>query len=247
MTIPVSRRQFLTLAGVAASSAALAACGAAPTPPVYVAATPTLRGPGKVDSATALTRLTEGNARYITSQRQYPDLSVERRVQVAQSQPPFAAILCCADARVPPEVIFDQGLGDLFVVRVAGNVLDDPIIGSLEYAVEHLGVSLIMVLGHTRCDVVRAAVESVYFGTEAPPHIDRLVQALEPAVKAAEVQPGDPWLNAINVNIQQVTAALLAAPPILSQAAKAKELQVVGALYDLESGWVQTVAPQKGK
>jgi carbonic anhydrase len=266
MTSPISRRKFLALTGVTASGALLAACApaappaaqtpAAQTPapgaqtaePVYAPATPTLRSPDKMEIADALARLTAGNIRFVTQQLQFPDQTAERRAQVAQGQSPFAAVLCCSDSRVPPEVIFDQGLSDLFVVRVAGNVIDDPIIGSLEYGVEHLGISLIVVLGHTKCGAVRAALEAVYLGAEAPVHIDSLVKALEPAVEEAQRLPGDPWLNAITVNIQLTVAHLLSSQPILAKAVKAKELQIVGARYDLDSGWAEFLpAPSQEK
>ena len=239
MTPSISRRQFLALAGVTASGALLTACAAPARPPVYAPATPTLRSPDKLESAPALARLTTGNIRFVTQQLQYPDQNAERRAQVAQTQSPFAALLCCADSRVPPEVIFDQGLSDLFVVRVAGNVIDDAILGSLEYGVEHLGLALIVVLGHTKCGAVRAALEAVYLGVEAPEHIDSLVKALEPAVEEAQRLSGDPWLNAITTNIQLTVARLQSSTPILAKAVKAQELQIVGARYDVDSGWVE--------
>ena len=207
--------------------------------PVYVPATPTPRGPDKLEAGAALDRLTAGNIRFVAQQMQYPDQAAERRLQAAQAQAPFAAVLCCADACTPPEVIFDQGLNDLYVVRVAGNVTDDPIIGSLEYAAEQLGVSLMVVLGHTKCGAVRAALETIYLGAETPAHINSLVKAIEPAVQAALMKPGDPWLNAITANIQLTVTRLQSSPPTLAQKVKAKELQIVGALYDLDTGWVE--------
>lgn len=243
-----SRRQFLALTGAAVSGAVLAACQpAGDQGPVYAPATPTLRSPDKVEGGAALERLTQGNLRYVANQSQYPDQSAERRAQVAESQSPFAAILCCADSRVPPEIIFDQGVSDLFVVRVAGNVLDDPIIGSLEYAVEHLGLSLIVVLGHTECDAVRAALEAFYLGGTTPEHMDSLVTAMEPAVKTAQTQPGDPWFNAVTANIQEAVSQLQASQPILAPLVKKKELQIVGARYDLETGWVEILPVKAGK
>jgi carbonic anhydrase len=244
MTSPISRREFLSLTGLAASGALLAACApAAPATPagpaVYAPATPTLRSPNKLEGDAALARLTAGNIRFVAQHLQFPDQNAERREQVATGQSPFAAVLCCADSRVPPEIIFDQGVGDLFVVRVAGNVLDDPIIGSLEYAVEHLGVSLIVVLGHTKCGAVRAALEAVFLGAEAPKHIDSVVKALEPAIDAGKLLPGDPWLNATTANIHLGAAHLRSSEPILAKAVKAKELTIVGARYDIDSGWVE--------
>jgi carbonic anhydrase len=239
MTSLLSRRKFLALTGVTTSGAVLAACAPGPKAPVYVPVTPTPRGPDKLESGAALDRLTAGNIRFVSQQMRYPDQSAERRAQAAQAQSPFAAVLCCSDSRVPPEVIFDQGLGDLYVVRVAGNVTDDPIIGSLEYGAEQLGLSLIVVLGHTQCGAVRAALEAFYLGAGAPAHINSLVQAIEPAVQASQAQPGDPWRNAVTANIHLTVARLQSSPPTLAQKVKAQELQIVGALYNLDTGWVE--------
>ena len=107
----------------------------------------------------ALAKLIAGNRRYVQHRQQYPDQSLPHRKELVSGQHPFAVILGCADSRVPPELLFDQGLGDLFVIRVAGNLVDDVVLGSIEYAVEHLGTKLIMVLGHEKCGAVSAAVE----------------------------------------------------------------------------------------
>ena len=247
MTTSSSRRRFLALAG-AASGALLAACQpAGDKAPLYAPATPTLRSPDRLDGEAARTRLKDGNIRYVASNLQYPDQSAERRAQVAQSQSPFAAVICCSDSRVPPEIIFDQGLSDLFVVRVAGSVLDDPLLGSLEYGVDHLNIPLIMVLGHTRCSAVRAALEAFYLGAEVPGNFGSVVQAIEPAVEKAQAQSGDPWLNAIRANVQLVAAQLEASSPIIAKAVKAKELTVVRALYDLETGWVEILPAEKSE
>ena len=110
-----------------------------------------------------------------------PNQGVERRKELVEGQHPFAIILCCSDSRVPPEVIFDQGLGDLFIVRTAGNVFDNIALGSIEYAVEHLEVPLLVVLGHGQCGAVTATVE----GGHAPGHISNVVEAIQPAVVKA--------------------------------------------------------------
>jgi carbonic anhydrase len=107
----------------------------------------------------ARTQLMQGNARYVAAKMKHPTQSAERRIEVAKGQHPVAVVLGCADSRVPPELLFDQGLGDLFTVRVAGNIADDAVIGSIEYALEHLGATLVMVLGHERCGAVQAAVD----------------------------------------------------------------------------------------
>ncbi len=163
---------------------------------------------------------------------------MERRLQVAEGQHPFAAILCCSDSRVPPEILFDQGLGDLFVTRVAGNVVDDELIGSLEYAVEHLGVRLIMVLGHERCGAVRATLEAVLAGAEAEGHLEHLVKAIEPALEEAQLAYGDAWEAVAAANIERQASLLRHSRPILAEFVEAGELEVVAGRYDLDSGWV---------
>ncbi|HEY7392870.1 MAG TPA: carbonic anhydrase [Bryobacteraceae bacterium] len=136
---------------------------------------------------TALTRLLDGNQRYARHKERHPDQSAARQKELAGGQHPFAVILGCADSRVPPELLFDQGLGDLFVIRVAGNIVDDAVLGSIEYAVEHLGTKLILVLGHENCGAVSAAVE----GGEAAGHLRAVGTAIQPSVVGTAKDPGD--------------------------------------------------------
>jgi carbonic anhydrase len=136
---------------------------------------------------------------------------------------------------VGPEVVFDQGLGDLFVVRNAGNVLDDHTIGSIEYAVEHLHAPLIVVLGHSKCGAVSAAIA----GGHAPGHIASVVEAIEPAVEETKNQPGDKVDNTVQANARRVAAVLNRVEPILSEAVKDGKLKVVAARYDLDTGRVE--------
>ena len=182
----------------------------------------------------ALNKLIAGNKRYQEGNLEHPHQTLKRRGDLASGQDPFACILSCADSRVPPEIIFDQGLGDLFVLRVAGNVVNDMIVGSLEYAVEHLGAPLIVVLGHKRCGAVSATVQ----GGKAPGKIGSLVQAIQPAVEAVKGQTGDPVDNAARENIKRSVEQLKAAAPILSEKVNADELQIAGAFYDLDTGEV---------
>jgi len=161
--------------------------------------------------------------------------AAKRRAELTKSQHPFAIVLGCADSRVPPEIAFDQGLGDLFVVREAGNVIDDHSLGSIEYAVDHLAVRLIVVLGHQRCGAVKAAKETIAAKTEAPAHIQSLVTAIQPAVE--ETTRGD--LNAtIEANVKNVTQALRSSTPVLKPKVDSGELKVVGAYYSLDTGTV---------
>src|SRR5437870_542082 len=134
-----------------------------------------------IDPEQALQRLRNGNRRYAAMKALRPHQTRARRTSLAKGQQPFAVVVSCADSRVPPEIIFDQGLGDLFVLRVAGNIVDDHSLGSIEYAVDHLAVRLIVVLGHQRCGAVKAAKETIAAKGEAPAHIQSLVTAIQPA------------------------------------------------------------------
>jgi carbonic anhydrase len=185
----------------------------------------------------ALARLLEGNRRFVAEQMAHAHQNAARRRETAQGQHPFAVVLTCADSRVSPEVIFDQGLGDLFVVRNAGNLSGDHVLGSIEYAVEHLHTGLIVVLGHSKCGAVSAAVA----GGEAPGHVKSIVTSLEPAVGLARKKPGDTLQNAIRINARLTGAALAGSEPILAHLAKSGKVRVVAALYDLETGRVEVV------
>lgn len=187
-----------------------------------------------ITGAGARQKLIDGNKRYVDGKLSHAGQSGARRAEVAKGQHPFAAIVSCADSRVPPEIIFDQGLGDLFVVRLAGNILDDAALGSLEYAVEHLGVTLIMVLGHERCGAVDATVQ----GGEAHGHIGSLVKAIQPAVDKVKSQPGDLLDNAVRANVSQVVQQLKSSGPVLEELVKKGALTVEGGRYDLDDGVV---------
>ncbi|HKC75353.1 MAG TPA: carbonic anhydrase [Chloroflexota bacterium] len=190
----------------------------------------------------ALHELLTGNKRYTAGHMLHPRQGVQRRAQVAPRQQPLAAILSCADSRVPPEIVFDQGLGDLFVIRVAGNTADDVALGSLEYAVDHLGVHLVLVLGHERCGAVQATHDLLTKGEQLPGHIAALVVPIVPAVQAAQTMRGDVVDNAVTANVRMVTAHVRTTAPILSAHVQKGALKVVGARYDLESGAVTLIA-----
>ena len=179
-------------------------------------------------------RLIEGNKRHVDGKPSHPNQTPERRRHVSTGQHPFAVVLSCSDSRVPPEIIFDQGIGDLFVVRVAGNIVDDAGLGSIEYAAEHLHVSLIVVLGHERCGAVEAAVK----GGEAPGRIKSLVEAIRPAVEKAKGKPGDLAENAMRTNVKMAVDHLKASKPILEHLVHKGTLTIVGARYDLDDGMV---------
>jgi carbonic anhydrase len=183
----------------------------------------------------ALERLMAGNKRYVAAQQAHPHEAPERRAELSDGQYPFAVILGCADSRVPPEVIFDQGLGDLFVIRVAGNVLDDCVLGSIEYAVAHLHTPLIVVLGHSKCGAVGATVE----GGELEGHLPSLAAAIQPAVDQAKNLVGDLVDNAVRANAKMVVEQLEASEPVLSALVDAGKLKVIAARYDLDTGEVE--------
>jgi carbonic anhydrase len=181
--------------------------------------------------------LIAGNKRYAEGNPTHPNQSASRRREMAKGQNPRAAVLACADSRVSPEIVFDQGLGDLFVVRVAGNVANEHILGSLEYAVEHLGTQLIVVLGHNRCGAVGAACA----GGEAPGHIGSLVDALAPAVakiRASEAGRAD---LVAKENVRMTVKSLQSCGPILAELVRQGKLEVAGAFYDLDTGAVEIV------
>jgi carbonic anhydrase len=182
----------------------------------------------------ALAKLMEGNQRYTRHKATHPDESLSRRKELEATQHPFAVILGCADSRVPPELLFDQGLGDLFVIRVAGNIVDDAILGSIEYAVEHLGTKLILVLGHEKCGAVTAAVE----GGAAAGHLTALVEAIRPVVAATANMPGDKVHNCVLENARRVARQVRQSEPVLKEAADRKGLKVVAADYALDTGAV---------
>ena len=193
-------------------------------------------GPG-ISTDQTLQKLTDGNRRYVAAKSVHPNQTAARRADVAEGQHPFAVIVSCSDSRVPPEVVFDQGVGDLFVVRVAGHIVDDVALGSIEYAVAHLGAPLIVVLGHERCGAVDAAVK----GGEAHGHIGSLVEAIQPAVKKAKGRPGDALDNAVRANVKYVVGKLRSAGPFLDARVRKGALKIVGARYDLDDGKVEVM------
>ena len=236
----VSRRRFLELLGCG-SAGALGASGIGVWP-AAAAWEEHEAPPAGVGPEEALARLMAGNRRYAAQRARRPNQTGRRRVEVAAGQHPFAIVLGCADSRVPPEIVFDQGLGDLFVVRVAGNIADDAAVGSFEYAVEHLEQRLILVLGHDRCGAVAAAVEAAEKGGDAPGHLGALLGPIRPAVERARGRGGDLLGNAVRANVESVVERLQASEPVLAPAAKTGRLKIVGGRYDLRSGRVELIA-----
>jgi carbonic anhydrase len=196
----------------------------------------------KVAPADALARLKAGNQRFIAGKLQHPHQNPKRRAELATGQRPFAIVLGCADSRTSPEVLFDQGLGDLFVIRVAGNVLDDHVLASIEYAVDHLGTQLIVVLGHQRCGAVQAAKETLDSKAEAPAHINSLVAAIRAAVEATR---GADLEATIKANTDNVVQSLRSSEPVLKKEVEAGAITVLGAYYNLDTGAVAFTEEKK--
>jgi len=185
----------------------------------------------------ALNRLMAGNQRYMQGSPTHPNQSAERQAEVAQGQHPWAAILGCIDSRAPPELIFDQGLGDFFVARTAGQVIDNVVLGSLEFAIEE-GVKLVMVLGHQSCGAVNATINTIQSHGHPEGQIATLVQAITPAVLQAESQPGDLLDNSVKANVALEVQYLKSSSTIISGAVDEGAIKLVGARYDLQTGAV---------
>ena len=196
----------------------------------------------KLSSKEALKRLAAGNERFVHGTAAHPDQTVSRRRALREGQHPFAAILTCADSRVSPELVFDQGLGDLFVVRSAGQVLDHAVLGSLQYGVAELGTPLLVVLGHSKCGAVKATIEAIEKKSKpSGTDIDALVSAIRPSVEEAE-ELGATEKNilsiSIDMNVERIVEQLKAAP-VLAAAAKTRKVKIVGATYDIATGEVE--------
>ena len=226
------------------------------------AADPTHPDQPMISPAEAISRLKDGNSRFTSGSLQHPHESsderayiaknsyenpgalslgmtsqqaAKRRAELTKSQHPFAIVLSCSDSRVPPEIVFDEGLGDLFIVRVAGNVLNNEGLGSIEYGVEILGARLILVLGHQSCGAVDAAMKTVVSKGNAPGHIQSLVTAIKPVVESTPKADLDTMIKA---NVKHVVDALRSSTPILKSKVDSGEVQVVGGYYTLDTGAV---------
>ena len=196
-------------------------------------------GTAGLDAEESLKKLMDGNRRFVSETYDRGDIGPGRRAEISKGQRPFAVIVDCSDSRVVPEFIFDQGLGDLFVIRTAGNIVDDIAIGSVEYAVKHLGVRLVLVLGHDDCGAVKATVA----GGKAEGHIDAILQAIRPAVAVAMQKPGNLLDNAIAQNVDMVINRLQSAQPILAQALQTGNVRIVGGVYHHKDGSVDWRLP----
>jgi carbonic anhydrase len=219
--------------GVAAASSGLGTSAiAAPPAPGVTTAPPSLR-PEQV-----LDMLKRGNRDFLAGRGRVPDRNGRRRLEIAKAQYPIAVLVSCSDSRVPPELLFGRGLGELFIVRNAGNTIDTVAMGSVEYAVAELKVPLVVVMGHERCGAVAAAVSVVENGTTFPGSIGQMVEPIVPAVLAARRQnPADLLDAAVRANVRRtVTRLREQSEPMLLDRIKAGKLRIVGARYDLDDG-----------
>ena len=221
--IGLSRRGLMT-----ALSATLIAA-ASPTPPETIS------------GEEALHRLMQGNARYRSNNTHVRDFAAGRAARVSTHRP-IASILSCSDARVGPEFLFDQGPGDLFVVRVAGNVLEDQGLASLEYAAQFLGAPLIFVLGHSNCGAVEAAIKVVKDSATLPGHLPSLIDRIKPAVLAAQsTQPANLLNAAIAENVRRTMQAVITAQPVVAGLVASGKVKVAGGVYDIATGAVRPI------
>jgi carbonic anhydrase len=185
-------------------------------------------------SASVLAELKAGNERHVSAHYTHPHETASYRQGLSAGQHPQASVLTCADSRVAPEIIFDQGLGDLFDVRVAGNVAGNDEIASLEYAAEHLHTPVIVVMGHQKCGAVSAAVE----GGEPAGHLSSIITPVSSAVEKAKQMQGNVVENSVRINVENVVEELRTSKPILSELVSEGKLTIVGAVYSLDTGKV---------
>jgi len=190
--------------------------------------------PAQLTADAVLADLKAGNAHHVAKHYQRPNQTAARQQALASGQNPHCAILTCADSRVAPEIVFDKGLGDIFDVRVAGNVAGDDELASIEYAAEHFALPLIVVMGHSKCGAVSAAVE----GGQLHGKLPGLIGAIRPAVDRTKGQPGDAVENAVRANVENVVAQLRASTPVLADLVAKGKLKIVGAVYSLDTGKV---------
>ena len=188
----------------------------------------------------ALARLIEGNERFVRGEARFPTVQKEILAELAKGQQPYATILGCSDSRVPPELVFDAGFGDLFIVRVAGNVVSAEILGTLQYAGMHLHTPLFVVMGHRGCGAVGAALETSGHGASHPERIALLLENIYPALENVDrsLSPADLFEAAVEANVRWSMRQVLETPEA-RQRAKEGVMKLVGAIYDLETGRVR--------
>src|SRR5689334_2709139 len=192
------------------------------------------------DPDSVLAWLKTGNSSFVQGKFNVLGVDSSLRIELSKAQHPKAVILTCSDSRVSPELIFDKGLGDLFVIRVAGNISDDAVVGSIEYAVEHLHTSLVVVMGHKSCGAISAAVADLQKPeNDIDNHIRILTDKIQQAISMVNMSESDPIQKALLSNVMFTVSSLSESRPVLSEAVKKGEIKIVGAVYDLTSGRVE--------
>ncbi|MEV0411277.1 carbonic anhydrase [Streptomyces sp. NPDC050448] len=232
-----ARRAVLTGGLAAAAAVVLSGCSSPRAPKVTTAAPQ----PRPATPQAAFVRLMEGNKRWVSGNLEHPDRDPERRELVAEAQDPFGVVLACIDSRVAPELIFDTGLGDLYVLRTGGQAVGPVVTGSVEYGPLTGGTPLIVVLGHQRCGAIEAAYKSLKDGTPLPGNLQAIVKAVEPAYRLTVKNPGADPVDTMTHHQIKVTAADLRANADLGPLVKKGALAVVGAYYSLDTGKVEVL------
>lgn len=229
-----TRRKFLVTASASLATPALIR--------LSVFAAPASKSAPSADQV--LQQMLDGNKRFAAGASTHPRRTPADFKPLAAGQNPIACVVACADSRVTPEILFDLGIGELFVVRVAGNYVNGAgtsVKGSVEYAVAELGVTLVMILGHSQCGAVKAAIQHIHDNDALPGAINDLVNAIKPAVLDSQNKPGDPLENAIRANVRRGVDRLNDLQPIVASAASSGKIKVVGGIYDLANGKVQMI------
>ena len=191
----------------------------------------------KITGSEILDMLMEGNRRFVEGKSAHPHQNAQRRTELISGQDPDAIIVTCSDSRISPEIIFDQGLGDFFEIMLAGNVVDDMAIGSIEYAAQHLGTNLLIVLGHTSCGAVTATVD----GVQPEGHLCTIINAIKLAVEKAKEIGGDLLEETIKQNALMVADKLRSSEPVLKKLTDSDKLLVKACIYDISTGIVSTL------
>ncbi|PAX09199.1 carbonic anhydrase [Sphingomonas lenta] len=237
---PALSRRSLVAGGLGLAALGVTSTAAArPAPVEAYEAAPVQNGKSALTPDQALQLLMDGNRRFLANELPQPDLSSQRRLELAKGQAPFVAYVSCSDSRVPPELLFGRGLGELFIIRNAGNTIDTVAQGSLEFAVAVLGVPLVVIMGHESCGAVKAAMDIVDKNARFPGRIGDMVEPIVPAVLEARGRAGDKLVNATKANVSRTVRRLRTeSDPLLLRPQAEGRLKVVGAFYELGTGRV---------
>lgn len=196
--------------------------------------------PPSIPAAEALRRLQDGNRRFLEGRARFPTIQKEILTELSKGQHPYATILCCSDSRVPPELIFDAGFGELFIVRVAGNVLSQEVAGSLQYAGAHLKTELLVVMGHDGCGAVQAALDSLFRGKQELSRIQALIDGIIPGLTGIDprLPPAEQLPRAVEANVRHTMRQISESPEGQARRAEGR-IHLAGAVYDIETGQVR--------